>query len=71
MTLTLSKVSEWLVTALLGVLTWLGLGLYSDQKTIAQALTENSISIRVLAEKLDGYSRMTELRLRQLEQDDK
>lgn len=61
------KILAWVATAFLGLLTFLGAGIYNDQRSNTAALIENTIAIRVFSEKFDGYVATNEQRFKNIE----
>lgn len=45
----------WIATGLLGLLSFLGASLWYDQRAIADALSENTLAMRELTTKFEGY----------------
>lgn len=62
------KILAWVATALLALLSFLGVGVWNDQRNLAHALTENTIAIRVLAAEFRVYVDATDHRIRAMEQ---
>ena len=61
------KILAWVATAFLGLLTFIGAGLYNDQKYIAAALTENTVAIKELAAEFHLYVVMNGQRIETME----
>lgn len=45
----------WVATGLLALLSFLGVSLWTDQREIAHALTENTLALRELTIEFKGY----------------
>lgn len=46
---------NWVVTILLGIMSFLGANLWYDQRAIAKALAENTLAIGVLTQRFSSY----------------
>ena len=57
-----AKLFPWIATAFLGLLSFLGAGLYARQEGVTVALAENTAAIRELAAKFAGYVELNDAR---------